>query len=161
MEPLEPIAPTSLVSGVCKWCGLNKSELNFENALLCQICYEKALLAVQNPELCDICSSLATDQNVLQALFSEQGYSHHGFGYLEKSAGKGCRLCRLRLLQDPNPNWQRSFEPLTLFAEREEGRETPSDGAISSLYFTSVQEMFTLRLSVSAAAGENGANSQL
>ena len=90
---------------------------------------KKALLAVQSPYLCDICSSLATDQNVLQALFSEQGYSHHGFGYLEKSAGKGCGLCRLLLLQDPNPNWQRRFEPLTLFAEREEGLEAHSDGS--------------------------------
>ena len=70
-------------------------------------------------------------------------------------------MCRLLLLQDPNPSWQRIGEPLTLFAEREEGLETPSDGAISSLYFTSEQEMFTLRLSVAAAAGENGATSQI
>jgi hypothetical protein len=122
------------------------AEVDFENARLRHICFEKALLAVQNPKLCDICSSLATDQKVLKALFSEQGYPHNGFSYLEKSAGNGCGLCRLLLLQDPNPNWQRIREPLTLFAEREKALESPSDGAISSLYFTSEQGMFTLSL---------------
>jgi hypothetical protein len=96
--------PPNLESGVCKWCGLNTAEVDFENARICHICFEKALLAVQNPKLCDICSSLATDQEVLQTLFSEQGYSHNGFGYLEKSTENSCRLCRLLLLQDPNPN---------------------------------------------------------
>jgi hypothetical protein len=52
-------------------------------------------------------------------------------------------------------------EPLALFAEREKRLETPSGEEISSLYFTSEQEMFTLRLSVSTAAGKNGSTSQI
>lgn len=140
-----------LESGVCKWCGLNTAEIGFENAQLCHICYKKALDAFQNPRLCHICTSLATDATVLEALFSEDGYSHDGFGYLEKSAESGCGLCRLLLLQDPNPNWQRVGEPLTLFAERKKNVDKSVVGDINSLYFSSEQEMFTLKLSVSAA----------
>jgi hypothetical protein len=91
---------------------------------------------------------------VFEALLSEDGYWHDGFGYLEESAESGCGLCRLLLLQDPNPNWQRITEPLKLFAGRVKSIEKRCDGDINSIYFSSVQDMFTLKLSVSAAAGK-------
>ena len=146
---------------LCKWCGISNSEADFENVRLCHICHQKALLAVQNPRLCDICNGLATKKNVFQALFSEHGYSHMAMRQLERSAENGCGLCRLLLLQDPNPDWGRFVQPLSLFAERENGLKKQSDGEINTLYFSSEAEIFKLKLSVSADAGNNSSTSQI
>ncbi len=86
---------------LCKWCVESSSEV-FENARLCRPCYHKAILASQNPQLCEHCSVLLTDKEVSRALFSEDGWAHGTD--LKWSSENGCGLCRMFLLQDPNPD---------------------------------------------------------
>lgn len=113
------------------------------------MCHDKAVWAVQNPRLCEICSGLFTDRKITQALFSEDGYTHRSRAGLEEAAGDGCGCCRFFLLQDPNPDPNRLHLPLSLFAEG----NSLDDGSgldVRSLYFSSLEGMFRLNLSVAA-----------
>jgi hypothetical protein len=133
----------------CKWCGLVDGDILFEEALLCESCYRKAIWAVQNPQLCKSCVSLFTDSKALHDLLSE-GYTH-GSNW-EISAERGCPLCRVFLLQDPNSDTSRNLNFNSLHVEtKPDSQNGKSD--ITSLYFTSESEQFKLTLSVSAAAG--------
>ncbi len=133
----------------CKWCHYSPAEVIFENAKLCSACHEKALLAVQNPRVCDICSTLFSDEKVVRALFSEDGFSHRNEHGLWAAAESGCGLCRLFLLQDPNPD-ERAFQlPLTLFAQGDPPKEN-AKANIKSFYFSTLEDIYTLRLSVAA-----------
>jgi hypothetical protein len=136
----------------CKWCDTRPFEVFFENARLCRICHEKALLAVQNPQLCKTCSDLAVNEFVSLKLFSEDGYDYKNRVGLEIGSESGCGLCRLFLLQDPNPDQSHLRPSLTLFADGDVS-EDGSGRDINSLYFSSFQDMFRLKLAVSAAPG--------
>lgn len=150
----------------CKWCGKdrpqveNETEINdrtnfkdFEGAKLCAGCYEGASWAAEHPSNCADCDLLFTDENVFQALLSEDGYSHLNLDGLRAAASQGCQLCRIFLLQDPNSNWDRLFSPLTLFAERKKtGAISPRD--IESLYFWSEANVYKCTVAVSAFAGK-------
>lgn len=146
-----PVSESSWRSS-CKWCGINASEICFENARLCRICNEKALIAAQNPQLCKECSGLAINEAVSLELLSEDGYSHHNRQGLEMASSSGCGLCRMMLLQDPNPDERRLMQSLSLFAET----GASVDGSwrnIKSLYFSSFPDMFRLKMAVSTASG--------
>jgi hypothetical protein len=135
----------------CKWCGRVGAETVFEAANLCQECHQKATWAAQNPALCTKCHSLFTTRDALEALLSEEGFPHGGWG---PSAEKGCPLCRMFLLQDPNPDMNRNQSGASIFAETKGG--DGNDAAdIVSLYFWSLRDHFKLTLSVSAVAGED------
>ncbi|KUJ14052.1 HET-domain-containing protein [Mollisia scopiformis] len=146
---MDPFHHPSGGSITCKWCSFKPSEVMFENAKLCLTCHDKALLAVQNPRLCEECNAIFTEENVTRSLFSEYGYSHLSRNALESSAERGCGLCRMFLLQDPNPDERRLQMSLSLFAEG----SLSDDGCtvdINSLYFSSEPDMFKLKLSVAA-----------
>lgn len=137
----------------------SRSEAIFKNAKLCRVYHEKALLAVQNPRLCEMCSGLLTDKNVIQALFSEDGYSHKNLVGLQEASESGGGVCRLFLLQDPDPDERRLELPLSVFAEGDTSQEN-SETNIKSLYFSSLEDMFELKLSV-AALGNHTSTSEL
>jgi hypothetical protein len=99
------------------------------------------------------------NQEVLQSLISEDGFSHYKLRKLQLSTRQGCPLCRLFLLQDPNPDGNRLiWGPLKLHADI----AVPGRGGknldrsigvdISSIYFSS-EPGIQLKLSVSAAFG--------
>lgn len=150
----------------CKWCGNdrpfveNDTQVNddtnfkdFEGAKLCAGCYKTASWAAENPTNCVDCNLLFTDENVFQALLSEDGYSHLNIDGLRAAASQGCQLCRIFLLQDPNLNWDRLFSPLTLFAEvKGAGAVSPRD--IEALYFWSEMNVYKCTVAVSALAGK-------
>lgn len=95
---------------------------------------------------------LLTDKDVSRALFSEDGWAHGTD--LKWSSENGCGLCRMFLLQDPNPDRMTFRIGLVLHAEsRENGEDSAKD--INSLYFSSENDIFRLTLAVSAAPGEN------
>lgn len=136
----------------CKWCGVNNSELFFENAKLCRTCYEKALRAAQNPQPCKSCSAIAVSETIFLQLISEDGYSHGSPHGLRIDAERGCGFCRMILLQDPNPNPRRLEGGFTVFAEG----DLSKDGCrkdIKSLHFSSMPDFFRLTLAISAAPG--------
>jgi hypothetical protein len=134
----------------CKWCGLAEGDTLIEGALVCEPCHDKANWAVQHPQLCKSCLSLFTSSKTLQELLSDEGHIH-GSNW-ETSAERGCPLCRVFLLQDPNSDINRNS---TLSSLRVETRKDSQNGAadVTSLYFTSESGQFKLTLSVSAAAG--------
>ena len=134
----------------CKWCGYLEGETSFEGVLLCEQCLQKAKWAAQHPQLCTRCLSLFTDESVLARMLSGEGYSH---GLWEELAERGCPLCRIFLLQDPNTDMNRHFNPMLLRAETKRDREI-QDADITSLFFQSESEQFKLTLSVSASAGK-------
>lgn len=145
----------------CKWCNRNISTTVFENANLCTECYQKATQAAQNPTLCKKCSSILTDPKVIKGLFSEYGLQHLVQDDLRLHAERGCELCQMFLLQDPNTDPRRlQFVPLFLVGKRPEEikvKDTSgfsSAGDINSFYFSSETDQFSLELSVSAYEGE-------
>jgi len=98
----------------------------------------------------------------MKAMLSEYGIQHCTAMMLQKRAENGCGLCRIFLLQDPNPDSQRlDFIPLYLSAgvstkiptEDESGEEVVKD--VNSLSFSS-QEGFILTHSVAARSGNYG-----
>jgi hypothetical protein len=148
---------SSGIPDICKWCGENNANVVFENANLCNKCHEKALLAVKSPRLCQVCSALLTDREVIRSLFSEDGYEHSLAWDLRHESENGCGLCRMFLLQDPNADSGRlQFVPLFLTALRPKGTETVdgsdflSAGNINAFYFSSEPDQFSLELSISA-----------
>ncbi len=148
------------VKETCKWCRVNTATTIFEKASLCDECSLKATWAVENPQLCRACKSLFTDRGTTSALYSPSGLTlGYGDG-LMASAEQGCGLCRMLLLQDPNPDPGRLESGLVLFAG--DSRVEPpywetgfsSHEDIDSLYFSTEPDQFDLTLSVSASAGE-------
>ncbi|KAG9231165.1 heterokaryon incompatibility protein-domain-containing protein [Amylocarpus encephaloides] len=134
---------------VCKWCGRGEPDTTFENAHLCGDCNKKAVWALENPRPCDTCESIFTNKKSLNELVSEDGFMHLNIDGLRTTAEKGCPLCRIFLLQDPNPDWARLQTSITLFAETKDS----VDGFckdITSLYFWSEADQFKLTVSVSA-----------
>jgi hypothetical protein len=155
-----PLFPSGQAQ-TCKWCNVAHAKVVFENAAVCSKCYQKGIEAVQNQSLCEICSSLFLEQEKMEAMLSEYGLQHCTAVMLEKRAENGCGLCRIFLLQDPNPDSQRlDFIPLYLSAgiaakpspRGDEGEELVKD--INSLSFSS-QEGFVLTVSVSALPGND------
>ena len=151
---------SSGIPDICKWCGQKNSNVVFENANLCNKCHEKAILAVQNPRLCRVCSVLLTDREAIRGLFSEDGFRHSVAWDLRHESENGCGLCRMFLLQDPNTDPGRlQFVPLFLTALRSKGTKTEveleysSAGDINAFYFSSEPDQFSLELSISAHEG--------
>lgn len=76
------------------------------------------------------------------------------------NAAAGCGLCRMILLQDPNPDPQRQMSGINLFGGAakveapgwELGFSSWED--VDSLYFSTLPEQFSLLLSVSAASSK-------
>ncbi|KAF4618384.1 hypothetical protein G7Y89_g14920 [Cudoniella acicularis] len=137
---------------VCKWCCMNNAQVVFESQGVCQVCYEKAVLAQKKPELCDLCKSLFTDEQVTKDLLSETAFPYGGLSYIRPSAENGCTLCRIFLLQDPNPDPGRLPLSAMLYATSSE-REAQSGAGwtdINSIYFSSEQDQYQLMMSVSA-----------
>lgn len=143
----------------CKWCSLYEATIIFEKANLCAACYRKATWAVENPQLCLSCKSLFTDEKVMSYIYSKRGVTY-GLNTVEKGAEQGCGLCRMMLLQDPNPDPGRVIHGLSLFAGAsrveapywETGFSSHED--VDSLYFSTEHDQFSLTLSVSARTGE-------
>ncbi|CAG8950126.1 hypothetical protein HYFRA_00008361 [Hymenoscyphus fraxineus] len=160
---------------LCKWCGKDRRQLSksgvqpedeivfidFEGAKLCVTCYETATWAVENPKNCADCNLLFTDEDVIQALLSEGGYTHSTLDRLKKAASQGCVLCRIFLLQDSNPSSDRHAFDLTLFAERKKSGAI-SDRDIDLLYFRS-NHLTVERccVAVSASAESNPPSTQI
>jgi hypothetical protein len=98
-----------------------------------------------------------------EALLGEDGLSHSTADELRRTAQKGCKLCRVMLLQDSNPDPNKFLvDPLVLFAQvvrGQEGVETenPSTNGfsedINAIHFDSEQDIFKLTMSVSASSG--------
>ena len=157
---MDPHVLSSGIPDICKWCGENNSTIVFENANLCNECHQKATLAAKNPSLCRVCSNLLTDTEVIQALFSEDGYAHSLAEDLRHESENGCSLCRIFLLQDPNNDSGRlQFVPLFLTTLRPKNVEvkdkfdSSSAGDINAFYFSSEPDQFSLELSISAKKG--------
>ncbi|KAF8856564.1 HET-domain-containing protein [Acephala macrosclerotiorum] len=128
---------------------------------MCTECHQIAIQAAQNPTLCKRCSSILTDPEAIKGLFSEYGFQHLVQDDLRLHAERGCELCRMFLLQDPNTDPRRlQFVPLFLVGKRSEGAEfkdrpeSASAGDINSFYFSSETDQFSLELSVSAYEGD-------
>lgn len=152
---------SSGIPDICKWCGQNNANVVFENANLCNKCHEIALLAVQSPRLCRVCSALLTDKEVIRSLLSEDGFQHSLAWDLRHESENGCGLCRMFLLQDPNADSGRlQFVPLFLTALKPNGTEVEetsgfsSAGDINSFYFSSEPDQFSLELSISTQESE-------
>ncbi|CAG8973227.1 hypothetical protein HYALB_00006396 [Hymenoscyphus albidus] len=160
---------------LCKWCGKDRRQLSksgaqpqddivfidFEGTKLCVTCYETATWAVENPKNCADCNLLFTDEDVIQALLSEGGYTHSTLDRLKKAASQGCVLCRIFLLQDSNPSSDWHAFGMTLFAERKKSGAI-SDRDIDLLYFRS-NHLTVERccVAVSASAESNPPSTQI
>ena len=151
---------SSGIPDIFKWCGENNSNTVFENVNLCNACHGKAILTVQNPRLCPVCSVLLVDKEAIRALFSEDGFGHSVAWDLRHESENGCGLCRMFLLQDPNTDPRRlQFGPLFLTALRPKSAGTEkiadycSAGNINAFYFSSEPDQFSLELPVSAHEG--------
>ncbi|EPE26495.1 hypothetical protein GLAREA_02408 [Glarea lozoyensis ATCC 20868] len=137
----------------CKWCGNVEGTKPFEGVLLCEPCLQKAAWAVDHPQLCSTCESLFTNPNSFAQLTSNDGYLHGGW---EDSARRGCPLCRVFLLQDPNTDINRNMTGVLLHAETKmNGKGGVPD--VASIYFQSESEQFKLSLSVAAVAEDDPA----
>jgi hypothetical protein len=145
----------------CKWCNVANSRVIFENAALCTKCHEKAVLATHKPGFCERCRSLFLEKEATRAMLSEEGFQHWLQSEIRESAENGCGLCRIFLLQDPNPDIHRLHAiPLSLFAGMT-STNSPTNRAsdiqakdINSLSFSS-EALFLLTLSVSALPGKD------
>lgn len=136
----------------CKWCGVVKPQVVFESSVLCSPCHAKALSAQSNPSLCDLCASLFASKKSLDALTSEDGFESKSLQYFRESAERGCTLCRIFLLQDPNPADERGADWTNIFAEIEGGEGDGLD--IKGVYFWSMPDQYRVFLSVAAEEGE-------
>lgn len=140
----------------CRWCGIVKANVVFEDIVLCENCYVKAVSAKKRPSLCNLCKALFADKKAIEALTSEEGFTHGSHWYFGESTNRGCPLCRIFLLQDSNPEWERSVSRMSIFAETSE-RKDNEEGCIpdiNGIYFWSEPDQYRLSLSVAAESGE-------
>lgn len=146
----------------CKWFCNNPATCSFEASdsktlNVCQEHYELGLQVAESSGLCELCSGIFTVSNKTVKLFSEWGLQHGGRDYLRDSASRGCSLCRLFLLQDPNPDPNRLIgQSISLHADGLFGEEDQWETKLEflrSLNFESEPDQYRLSISISAEAG--------